>query len=48
MLKIAFATVAELPPGLKASIDDRVEVLLEDCARGRIARISRVLPRDDE
>ncbi|HEY8101054.1 MAG TPA: hypothetical protein VIF82_09880 [Burkholderiaceae bacterium] len=37
-------TVAELPEALDVKANDQVEVWLEDCTKGKISRISRLLP----
>lgn len=39
-----FYAVAELPESMPAKIDDKVELWPEDCSRGKISRISRILP----
>lgn len=36
--------VAELPPQSDVKVGDRVELWPEDCARGKLSRISRVMP----
>ena len=37
--------VGELPEGVVAKIDDRVELWPADCDKGTLSRITRVMPR---
>jgi hypothetical protein len=39
-----YSEVAELPAAMQAKINDQVELWPEDCSRGKISRIARVLP----
>ena len=37
------STIAELPNTLRAKIHDQVEIWPEDCSRGKVSRVSRLL-----
>ena len=41
--RLHLSAIAEVPDALKATVNDRVELWPEDCSRGKISRISRIL-----
>lgn len=47
-VRLMRVAIAELPKELQAKIDDQVELWPEDCSRGKLSRISKLLSSNNQ